>query len=48
MKKLLILMLVLLSVGTFVFASGQNESDVFPAGKQVTIVVPYSAGGQVI
>lgn len=45
MKKLLILMLVLLSVATFVCASGQNESDVYPAGKQVTIVVPYSAGG---
>lgn len=45
MKKLMILMLVLLSVATFVSAAGQNESGVFPAGKQVTIVVPYSAGG---
>lgn len=38
--------ILLLITPVVVFATGQQDSSVgFPAGKQVTIVVPYSAGG---
>jgi len=43
-KKITMVLIALLAVGTLCFANGQTEGKPFPA-KEVTIVVPYSPGG---